>query len=254
MSDPKPTRSETYKWIAYGLAMFGVIVLAVAFVIYRKHFAGDYSPSGSDWGLFGDYIGGVAGTLLAFATLIALVVALVVQATELEETRRALGDQVEASKNQLKLIKETERVRIQPVLKVEWFPYQANMNIVILRFTNIGFGPCLMEQVHVQANSQHIGSHGLEDWNTADVVWRNALRNVLGSNFPEEKKVRLEPMNKYRKLLAAGETQQMLVVEFPDHNTAKKAIYNLQSLIEVDIEYKSLGKAHVHTGAQELMF
>ncbi|MEQ9567132.1 MAG: hypothetical protein RLN85_15190 [Pseudomonadales bacterium] len=238
MSNSKPARSETYKWIAYGLAIFGVVVLAVAFLIYRKQFAGDYSPSGSDWGQFGDYIGGVAGTLLAFATLIALVVALVVQATELEETRRALEDQVEASNNQLKLIKETERVRIQPVLKIEWFPHPANMNIVFLRFTNIGFGPCLMEQVHVHANSQHIGSHGLEDWNSADVVWRNALRNSLGSYFPEEKKVRLEPMNKYRKLLAAGETQQMLAVEFPDHNTAKKAIYNLQSLFVVDFEYK----------------
>ena len=248
------TPSGTYRRIAYGLAIFGATVLVVAFVIYRKQFGGDYSPAGSDWGLFGDYIGGVAGTLLAFATLIALVVALVVQATELEETRRALQSQVETSESQLKLIKDTERVRIQPVLKVEWFPYQDSLNTVILRFTNIGFGPCLMEQIHVQANSQHVGSHGLEDWNTADVVWRNALRSVLGSHFPDEKKVRLEPMNKYRKLLAAGETQQMLVVDFPDHKITRKALGNLQSLIDVDIEFKSLGKSHVHTAAQELMF
>ena len=254
MGASKRTRSELYKWIAYGLAFFGVVVLIVAFVVYRQQFAGDYSPRGSDWGLFGDYIGGVAGTLLAFATLIALVVALVVQATELEETRQALEDQVEASKDQLKLIEDTERVRIQPVLKVEWFPYRDDMNIVILRFTNIGFGPCLMEQVHVHANSQHIGSHGLKDWNTADVVWRNALRNVLGSSFPGEERVRLEPMNKYRKLLAAGETQQMLVVDFPGHMLAQKALGNLQMLIDVDIEYKSLGKATVDTAAQELMF
>lgn len=257
MSDPKPTRSETYRKIAYGLAIFGVVVLVVAFVTYRKQFAGDYSPSGSDWGLFGDYIGGVAGTLLAFATLIALVVALVVQATELEETRQALENQVETSENQLKLIKETERIRIQPVLKVEWFPYLDNtstVSTVILRFTNIGFGPCLMEQVHVQANSQHVGSHDLKDWSTADVVWTRALRSVLGSNFPDEKKVQLEPMNKYRKLLAAGETQQMLVVDFPDYRAARKALRNLNMLIDVDIEFSSLGKARVHTAAQELLF
>ena len=61
-------------------------------------------------------------------------------------------------------------------------------------------------------------------------------------------------MNKYRKLLAAGETQQTVVVEFPHYNSVNKVIYNLQTLIEVDIEYKSLGKAIVHTRAQELLF
>ena len=47
VSDLKPTRSETYKWIAYSLAAFGVIVLSVTFMIYRKQFAGNYAPSGS---------------------------------------------------------------------------------------------------------------------------------------------------------------------------------------------------------------
>ena len=253
MSGSKPSKALIYKVIAVVLALFGLVVMYATWRTYRNQFTGDYSPSMSDWGLFGDYIGGVAGTLLIFATLIALVVALVAQATELEETRQALEDQVKASNNQLKLIEETERVRIQPVLKVEWFPNRADLTVIQLRFTNIGFGPCLMQQVHVQANSHHVGSFDLEDWNIADTVWKNALRNVLGSDLPPEKNISLAP-NKYRKFLAAGETQQMLVVSFPDYKKATKALGNLQMLIEVDIVYTSLGKTEVHTAVQESLF
>ena len=254
MNDKQLTRAKVYKAIAVALGGVGGAAFVAALIAYAIGMSAPLSESSTDWGTFGDFVGGIAGTVIALITLVALVVALHLQAKELEETRQALQDQVVASKDQLQLIEDTERVRIQPVLKVEWFPYLDNMNTVILRFTNIGFGPCLMEQVHVQANSQHVGSHDLEDWNTADVVWKNALRNVLGSNYPDEKKVWLEPMNKYRKLLAAGETQQMVVVNFPDHKTARKALGNLQMLIEIDIEFKSLGKAQVHTAAQEILF
>jgi hypothetical protein len=242
------------KKLAYWIGGTGVVALLGSVFSYWFLIDGEISNRSGDWGTFGDFVGGMAGTVIALATLIALVVTLQLQATELDKTSKALTNQVNSSNKQLALIEKNERIRIQPVLKVEWFPYKEDKNIAILRFANIGFGPCLMERVHVFVQGAHVGSHDLKDWEIARTVWGDALSRALGTDYPGPTNIRVEPTNKYRKLLAAGEFQQMLAATFPDHKKAQNAIFRLQTLAEVDIEFKSLGKVTVHTSVQEMLF
>jgi hypothetical protein len=69
------------------LAAFVVpAVLAVA--LYFMVFRGPVSTSTGDWGTFGDYVGGVAGTLIALGAFVALLETLRLQSASLQQQRR----------------------------------------------------------------------------------------------------------------------------------------------------------------------
>lgn len=53
----------------------------------------DLSKSSSDWGTFGDFVGGIAGTAISLVTLWAIASTLKLQAKELAETKQQLQDQ-----------------------------------------------------------------------------------------------------------------------------------------------------------------
>lgn len=82
------------QWDKWGFAIAGGIAfLAVVGAYAMRFYREGISNNPEDWSRFGEYIGGVAGTLLALFTLIVLVSTLLVQAAQLVDTRTELQRQ-----------------------------------------------------------------------------------------------------------------------------------------------------------------
>lgn len=90
-----------YRKIAWWLAVSGIAALLVSVFAYSSGIRGALSSDSGDWGTFGDFVGGFAGTLIGLGTLIALAIALQLQARELSETRAALEEQSRAISRQV---------------------------------------------------------------------------------------------------------------------------------------------------------
>jgi hypothetical protein len=87
-------KSTRYVGIAIALSLIGSVTLIVCFGAYwyNLHELG-LSPRSDDWGSFGAFISGIAGTTIALTTLIALAATFALQARELESSRHALQRQ-----------------------------------------------------------------------------------------------------------------------------------------------------------------
>lgn len=86
--------ASRYKTIAMWLGVCGGIVSLAAGALYWAAFRRTgISGRPEDWGQLGSYFGGVAGTLVSLAALIALAINLHLQAQELQETRAELKGQ-----------------------------------------------------------------------------------------------------------------------------------------------------------------
>jgi hypothetical protein len=88
------SRARIYNVIAWTLMGVGLAALVVSVLAYGGvlHSQG-ISSSSNDWGTFGDFVSGIAGTVIALATLVAIAFTLQLQANELEETREQLRNQ-----------------------------------------------------------------------------------------------------------------------------------------------------------------
>jgi hypothetical protein len=88
-------KSTRYLGIAVGLSVIGVAALTLSVFAYWRelHHLG-ISLRSDEWGSFGAYVGGIAGTIIALATLIALAVTLALQAREMEKARHAVARQI----------------------------------------------------------------------------------------------------------------------------------------------------------------
>jgi Putative phage abortive infection protein len=90
-------KSETnrYKRAAYIIAVFGAAAILGApslYWLYMSH-GGGISKDASDWSTFGAFFNGVAGTIIAFGTLVAVAVTFHLQAKELAESRSLITTQ-----------------------------------------------------------------------------------------------------------------------------------------------------------------
>ena len=99
MAEERPSR---YHGIARTLAIVGTVALVGSTVIYWAvlHRYGGISPDSTDWGSFGAFITGVAGTIIALATLIALAMTLDLQARELLLSRNLIAKQARTLERQ----------------------------------------------------------------------------------------------------------------------------------------------------------
>src|SRR5947207_12715634 len=88
-------KSTRYFRVAIGLSVIGVAALTLSVYAYWRelHHLG-ISPKSDEWGSFGAFVGGIAGTTIALGTLVALAVTLALQAREMEASRHAVGRQI----------------------------------------------------------------------------------------------------------------------------------------------------------------
>ncbi|MBI9092450.1 MAG: hypothetical protein JEZ12_24805 [Desulfobacterium sp.] len=94
--------------ILFFIFVFAVLFLVVVASIYYFHFnaGGGFSNNPSDWGTFGDYLGGVLNPLFGFLTLIALLITIILQKQELDNTKMELNT----------TIKDAEKKRIETTI------------------------------------------------------------------------------------------------------------------------------------------
>ncbi|ACN17504.1 conserved hypothetical protein [Desulforapulum autotrophicum HRM2] len=83
------------------------IILAVSIVAYLVvifsyvvNFGATWSCEQGDWGTFGDFVGGTLNPLFSFMALIAILITIVLQSKELEQTRIELARTAEANEKQ----------------------------------------------------------------------------------------------------------------------------------------------------------
>jgi len=94
-------RVRFYHLAAIALAIFGTLIFVVAlFAYYHALHGGGLSPNSEDWGSFGAYLSGLAGTFISLVTLIALALNLEMTARELQDTRRVMQDQASVLQSQ----------------------------------------------------------------------------------------------------------------------------------------------------------
>ncbi|MBY0573763.1 MAG: hypothetical protein K2P84_08790 [Undibacterium sp.] len=103
------TPARLFKWLAWILAIASVVVVCV-FVIYFSKFHGALSQAQSDWGTFGDFLGGTLNPILSFLGLIALLLTIVLQSKELESTRKELERAASAQESTEKVLKEQNEI------------------------------------------------------------------------------------------------------------------------------------------------
>jgi hypothetical protein len=86
--------SSLYRKIAFALGAIGTVAFVASLSLYWVSL-GDLglSRDSDDWGSFGDFVSGSAGSLIGLATLVALVITLDLQARELSATRSAIDRQ-----------------------------------------------------------------------------------------------------------------------------------------------------------------
>lgn len=96
------THFDLMRWIGWIVAVAST-VLASVFGLYFLQFSnGSLSVEPSTWGQFGDFVGGTANPILAFLTLVALVLTIVLQSKQLSISSREL----ELSRRELELTRE----------------------------------------------------------------------------------------------------------------------------------------------------
>jgi len=72
-----------------------ITILCVIFILYAFEFNGGISNSQTTWGEFGDFFGGIAGSLISLFAVILLFVTYRLQKEELAKTSKALDNQNE---------------------------------------------------------------------------------------------------------------------------------------------------------------
>jgi hypothetical protein len=100
------TSDDLFLWLV-GIFVVSTAVLVATLLLYFVALSLGFVTEASHarWGTFGDFVGGLLGPLLGFLSLIALLLTIVLQNRELEETRKELKQSREAHEGQLEALK-----------------------------------------------------------------------------------------------------------------------------------------------------
>jgi uncharacterized membrane protein len=83
-----PTRARSILPPLGLLGVIAILVSATALILYGITFPNWLSPSTSDWGLFGDYVGGTLGTVFAMLAFIGVLVTVYLQSEQLDTIKK----------------------------------------------------------------------------------------------------------------------------------------------------------------------
>ena len=240
-----------YTRIAIGLAAIGALCVAVSLVAYwlRLHELG-LSNSSSDWGSFGDFIGGFAGTIVSLITLIALACTLHLQAVELADTSDALRDQAKSMNEQLQLARIVELRRIRPIVTLNWKRHRSAR--LSLTMKNVGLGPAIVDKLVVVHPS-----------NKTKAVTRGTLQvkkfwgKIIKASMPggehmtvAEWDFSVQPVRDLLRGLAVGESQAIFSIIFKQEEAIKHVLPSLRRNVSLVIHFRSLAGQSLSTDAQ----
>lgn len=244
------TKKARYQILAITLATIGIAAFVVSCFAYSKYVGSDILDSASSWGLFGDFIGGFAGTAIALTTLIALAITLFLQARALEETRSAVAQQLAAANNQLTSFERNEALKLRPLLKAEWFPAHAE-NHMEWRVRNIGLGPAIIDRIDIYVSGLLTGTHSMDPGPEWHNTWWTAIKAVINpQSVGESATFYKTPMTYLKRGLGAGEYQAMVGFQINDPAQRSAALLMLNSEINVIIHFRSMAGESLSTWTQ----
>lgn len=249
VSQSSQSKVSVYRKIAIALGAVGMLTLIAVVLAYAVLIDSGLSQDSTDWGTFGDFVGGIAGTVIALSTLVALVIALQLQAKELEQMRSALDEQTKATQKQIERARLYEERRVQPLLKAEW-SIDSNTQCIYWRITNVGLGPCIMDSIELFVFGQMIGSHEFDSRQKAHEVWCRALSKTLDSGYPGDERVFVEPLQEFKRALKDGEYQQTVRVNCTDRVNVYTAADILDRSLRPVIRFRSLAGVPLSTEHQ----
>lgn len=98
-----------------------VIAACIVPIFYFSNFHAGLSSSNTDWGTFGDFVGGTLNPILSFLSLIALMLTIVLQSRELEATRKELERTASAQEKTEKVLTEQTNAQIRQQFEGTFF-------------------------------------------------------------------------------------------------------------------------------------
>ena len=102
--------ADVVRWWLLGILVAGAAALLVVLACYGAKFADrPLSDDPERWAQFGEYLGGAAGPVLAFLTVVGLVLTLLLQVDQIEDSR----NQLKASNTELKRSREIQATMAQ---------------------------------------------------------------------------------------------------------------------------------------------
>lgn len=159
MSDDLDIVSEREKKTLGGMTIGIVLLFLLTLGFYAHHFFqitdNKLSPVASDWGVFGDFIGGLFNPIVSMVMLLILFRSYLIQRTELRKTVEALSGAAEDQEKQTKMAAyqgqmdvfatqiETKRIQISAINTelnrvAEPFPLDRGVTFNRMRFSTTG--------------------------------------------------------------------------------------------------------------------
>ena len=166
--------ADVVRWWLLGILVAGAAALLVVLACYGARFA-DRPLSGDPerWAQFGEYLGGAAGPVLAFLTVVGLVLTLLLQVDQLEESRK----QLKASHTELERSREIQATMAQAMSR------QAHYATVSARAVALG---AALEVANEQVKNMQFGpggSGGFDRKHREDFAAAVERRNKLAADL-----------------------------------------------------------------------
>jgi len=115
--------NKNYKFLPKNLLvifLIGAFAVVVVFGLYFSQFHSQLSNENSNWGTFGDFVGGTLNPLLSFLGLLALLLTVAMQRDELEKTHEVLDKQLAAQVEQLENAKKISDEQLKTQAKQQF--------------------------------------------------------------------------------------------------------------------------------------
>ena len=97
--------------------LFAALTPATIYLIWFVAFNGqDISKDTADWGTFGDFVGGLINPLIAFFAFYWLTKSVLIQKTELSETKKALQDTQKSQEEQARIALQAAKLQSLNIL------------------------------------------------------------------------------------------------------------------------------------------
>ncbi len=115
--DPSIDRMTKLLAVIFFIALISILL---AFIAYFNKF-GKLSDESSDWGTFGDFIGGLLNPLLSFFGLIALLLTIILQGGELKLTRKELKRSADSQEQTQRLLDSQIQTQVKQQFESTYF-------------------------------------------------------------------------------------------------------------------------------------
>ena len=144
------TPARLFKWLVFIFAVASAVI-AIVFFFYFLNFNYNYNLSSnqSDWGTFGDFIGGTLNPILSFFSLIALLFTIALQSKELESTRIELKRSASAQENTEKILYEQSKTLARQQFESTFFSLLDQHNKALEKLTTSPTGNSYTKLVEV---------------------------------------------------------------------------------------------------------